>query len=174
MTQRADRSRTADRAAEGPTSTEMLKWNDVTRLAQHSNPAPPRRVEKTDAEWRQLLTGEQFRVACLKGTESAHSSEMCRLFEPGRYHCVCCDTVLFDASSKYQSHSGWPSVTQPLSHNVIVRRLDESHGMRRTQTACAVCDTHLGHVFPDGPTPGGLCVRINTISVLKVAAVPLS
>jgi peptide-methionine (R)-S-oxide reductase len=167
MMQYEDRSNTADRAVGESSSGETLKWDDVLRLARHGNPPPPRRVEKTDAQWRALLTDEQFRIKRLKGTEQAHSSEMCRLFEPGQYQCLCCDTVLFDSAGKYQSHSGWPSFTQPVAPGVIVYHQDDSYGMRRIETTCNVCDAHLGHVFPDGPEPSGLRFCINAVSLRK-------
>jgi methionine-R-sulfoxide reductase len=165
MMQPEDPSNTTDRAANS--SEEILKWDDVLHLARHGNPPPPRRVEKTDAQWRALLTDEQFRITRLKGTEQAHSSDMCRLFSPGQYQCLCCETVLFDAAGKYQSHSGWPSFTQPVSPGIIAYHQDDSYGMRRIETTCNICDAHLGHVFPDGPEPSGLRFCINAVSLRK-------
>lgn len=162
-----DRSNTANRAEGDASSAEILQWDDVVRLAHHGNPPPPRRVEKTEAQWRALLTDDQFRVTRLKGTERAHSSDMCRLFEPGQYRCLCCDTVLFDAARKYQSHSGWPSFTQPVTPAVIAYHQDDSYDMNRIETTCNVCDAHLGHVFPDGPEPSGLRFCINALSLRK-------
>ena len=170
MMQYEDRSNTADRAVGDSSSVETLKWDHVVRLARHGNPPPPRRVEKTDEQWRALLTDEQFRIARLKETEPAHSSDMCRLFEPGRYQCICCDTVLFDSEGKYQSHSGWPSFTRPVASGVIAYHQDDTHGMRRIETTCNVCDAHLGHVFPDGPEPSGLRFCINTLSLRKAGS----
>lgn len=145
----------------------MQNWNDVVARARGNNPPPDRRVEKTDAEWRAQLTPEQFRITRLAGTERAFSSDMCSLFEPGIYRCVCCGTELFDAGDKFESHSGWPSFTQPLRDNVITYHLDTSHGMQRVETVCSVCDAHLGHVFPDGPPPSGLRFCINAIALEK-------
>ena len=159
-----DQVSTADHSS----SANTLNWGDLTRRASHGNPSPLRRVEKTDAQWHELLTDEQYRMTRLKGTEQAHSSGMCRLFEPGRYGCLCCGTVLFDAAGKYQSHSGWPSFTQPVAPNVIAYHLDNSHDMRRIETTCSVCDAHLGHVFPDGPEPSRLRFCINAVSLFKV------
>jgi methionine-R-sulfoxide reductase len=133
-----DRSNTADRAEGDSSPAEILQWDDVVRLARQGNPLPSRRVEKTEAQWRALLTDEQFRVTRLKGTERAHTSDMCRLFEPGQYRCLCCDTVLFDAARKYQSHSGWPSFTQPVTPGVIAYHQDDSYDMNRIETACNV------------------------------------
>ncbi|MEY2953720.1 MAG: Peptide methionine sulfoxide reductase MsrB [Pseudomonadota bacterium] len=148
----------------------VLRWTDVLRIARGGNAAPPRRVEKSDAEWRTQLSAEQFYVARQKGTERAYSSGMCSLFEPGRYHCLCCDTALFDSGEKFESGSGWPSFTQALTPDVVAYHLDESHGMQRTEVTCNVCDAHLGHVFPDGPAPSGLRYCINAVSLAKSPA----
>ena len=146
---------------------KMPNWGDVVRWANHGNPPPPRRVQKTEAEWRQLLTPDQYYVTREKGTEPAHSSAMCSLFEPGRYECVCCGTELFDSGAKYDSRSGWPSFTQPITEGVVAYNMDNSYGMRRIETVCQVCDAHLGHVFPDGPEPSGLRFCINALSLKK-------
>ncbi|MGV3527247.1 MAG: peptide-methionine (R)-S-oxide reductase MsrB [Candidatus Sericytochromatia bacterium] len=146
----------------------MLTWKDISLLAKQGNPAPDQRVEKSDAEWRQQLTDEQYRVARQKGTERPFSSEMCSLFEPGIYACVCCGTRLFDSSQKFESGTGWPSFTQPLQANAVAYHSDGSHGMQRIETTCNVCDAHLGHVFPDGPGAGGLRYCINAVALQKV------
>jgi peptide-methionine (R)-S-oxide reductase len=145
----------------------VLRWKDVVELARRGNVAPPRRVEKSDAEWREALTREQYDVARRKGTERPFSSEMCSLFEPGRYHCVCCDTPLFDSTTKFESGTGWPSFTAPLTPDVVAYHSDASYGMERIETTCNVCDAHLGHVFPDGPAPSGLRFCINAVSLRK-------
>lgn len=150
----------------------MLKWTDIIRFAREGNPAPERRVEKTDSEWRAQLSAEQYRVTRQQGTERAFSSPMCSLFEPGRYACVCCGTLLFDAAEKFESGSGWPSFTQPAKENAIAYHLDDSHGMQRVETVCNTCDAHLGHVFPDGPPPSGLRYCMNAVALEKIAATP--
>ncbi|MEW8230792.1 MAG: peptide-methionine (R)-S-oxide reductase MsrB [Candidatus Thiodiazotropha endolucinida] len=146
----------------------MLTWREVIQFANQGNPAPDRKVEKTDAEWRKQLTPEAFRITRQKGTERAFSSQMCGLFEPGRYACVCCDTLLFDAQQKFDSGSGWPSFTQPVQENAIAYHGDDSHGMQRVETTCNTCDAHLGHVFPDGPTPSGLRYCMNAVALKKI------
>ena len=145
-----------------------MNWNDVIRYANHGNPDPPRRVEKTEEEWKELLTDEQFPVTRKKGTERAFSSDSCALFEPGIYKCVCCKTELFDANQKFDSGTGWPSFTEPIEVNVIGHIKDTSYGMTRVESTCNVCDAHLGHVFPDGPAPSGLRFCINAASLEKV------
>lgn len=145
----------------------MLNWNDVIRFAKAGNPQPERRVERSDADWREWLTEEQYRITRAHGTERAFSSEMCSLFEPGRYHCVGCDSLLFDATEKFDSGTGWPSFTQPVRENAVSYHLDDSLGMQRVETRCNTCDAHLGHVFPDGPDPGGLRYCINAVALRK-------
>ena len=146
----------------------MLTWPDVLTLARDGNLTPPRRVEKSDSEWRDILSGEAYRVTRGKGTERPFSSEMCSLFEPGVYACLCCGTPLFDSGEKFESGTGWPSFTQPVDRAVVAYHVDDSLGMRRVETTCNVCDAHLGHVFPDGPPPSGLRYCINAVALEKV------
>ena len=146
----------------------MLAWKDVLDLAASGNAKPDRRVERSAQEWRALLSPEQFAVTRQAGTERPFSSEMCSLFEPGIYACVCCGTDLFDASRKFESGTGWPSFSQPLAANVIAYHVDKSHGMIRVETLCSTCDAHLGHVFPDGPPPSGLRYCMNAVALRKV------
>ncbi len=145
-----------------------MNWNDDIRYANKGNLTPPRRVEKSEDEWKDILTAEQFQIARLKGTERAFSSDSCSLFEPGVYKCVCCKTELFDANQKFDSGTGWPSFTEPIQENVIAHVKDTSYGMTRVETTCNICDAHLGHVFPDGPPPSGLRFCINAVSLEKV------
>lgn len=146
----------------------MLDWNGVLARTEKGNPAPDRRLERTDEEWRARLSPEQYRVARARGTEMPFSSEMCGLFEPGLYACLCCDTELFDSEEKFESGTGWPSFTQPVQDNAVAYHDDSSHGMRRVETTCNTCDAHLGHVFPDGPPPSGLRYCINAVALKKV------
>jgi peptide-methionine (R)-S-oxide reductase len=147
----------------------MLKYNDVIRLATKGNPAAPKRVEKTDEEWKAILTPDAYFITRQKGTERAHSSDLCTLFEPGKYACVCCETPLFDSGEKFQSGTGWPSFTQPITEEHVAYHKDSSYGMIRIEATCNVCDAHLGHVFPDGPMPGGLRYCINAIALKKTS-----
>ncbi|NNC82553.1 MAG: peptide-methionine (R)-S-oxide reductase MsrB [Flavobacteriales bacterium] len=145
-----------------------MNWADVIRYATNGNLTPPRRVEKTEEEWREQLSEEAFRITRQKGTERAFSSEVCSRLEPGIYACVCCGTELFDASEKFDSGTGWPSFTRPIEDNVIAHHKDTSYGMTRVETTCNVCDAHLGHVFPDGPAPTGLRFCMNAVALKKV------
>jgi len=145
----------------------MLKWNDVINFASNGNPEPDQKVVKTEEEWRAQLSEEEYRITRQAGTERAFSSEMCGLFEPGKYKCVCCDTLLFDASEKFESGTGWPSFTQPIKENAVAYNQDNKFGMRRIETVCNTCDAHLGHVFPDGPAPSGLRYCMNAVALKK-------
>ena len=146
----------------------MINWNSIIQITKNGNLSPDKRVEKTATEWREILTDEQYRVTRLKGTERPHSSELCSLFEPGIYGCVCCDTLLFDANEKFESGTGWPSFTQPIKENVVGYIKDISFGMVRIEAICNTCDAHLGHVFPDGPEPSGLRYCMNAVSLRKM------
>lgn len=142
-----------------------MDWNDIIRYANNGSPEPDSRVEKSDDEWRKVLTPEQFKITRKKGTEAPFSGELCHVYDKGRYACVCCDTTLFDSNEKFDSKSGWPSFTEPLTDNVIKYEKDASFGMIRVEVMCNVCDCHLGHVFPDGPPPSGLRFCINSESI---------
>jgi peptide-methionine (R)-S-oxide reductase len=143
----------------------MLTWKEVINFAVKGNPKPDRRVEKTAAEWRDMLSPEQFRVTRNKGTEAPHSGALCGIHESGKYNCICCDTPLFDSTIKFESGTGWPSFTQPVKENAIKYEKDTAFGMVRVEVMCNTCDAHLGHVFPDGPDPSGLRYCINSESM---------
>ncbi len=145
-----------------------MNWNDVIKYANNGSPEPDRRVEKTEEEWRQQLTPEQYRITRQKGTERAFSGALCHAHDPGKYACICCDTLLFDSALKFDSGTGWPSFTEPVQDNVIKYEKDTSYGMVRVEVMCNVCDGHLGHVFPDGPPPSGLRFCINSESIKLV------
>lgn len=145
-----------------------MNWADVIRYANHGSLEPDRRVEKSDEEWKQQLSAEEYRVTRQKGTEAAFSSDVCSLFEPGIYACICCHTPLFNADEKFDSGTGWPSFTEPIKENVIGHHKDTTYGMVRVETTCNVCDAHLGHVFPDGPPPNGLRFCMNAVALKKI------
>ncbi|GGG57549.1 peptide-methionine (R)-S-oxide reductase MsrB [Hymenobacter glacieicola] len=152
----------------------MLRWIDVLTFAKYSNPEPPRRLELSEAQWQAQLSPAQFRVMRQKATEPPYRNAYCRSYEPGVYACRGCATPLFDSSTKYHAMSGWPSFTQPLARNLIRYAFDESHHMQRMEALCNICGAHLGHVFPDGPAPGGLRYCLNSESLeQRPAAEPL-
>ena len=125
-------------------------------------------VSKTDAEWRERLSDEQFHVTRQAGTERAFSGPYWDSKSQGTYHCVCCDAALFISDTKYDSGTGWPSFWQPVSDTAVADRPDNTLFMRRTESVCANCGAHLGHVFPDGPPPTGQRYCMNgTALVLK-------
>ncbi|MFV0564685.1 MAG: bifunctional methionine sulfoxide reductase B/A protein [Flavobacteriaceae bacterium] len=150
----------------------MLTWKNVMDFAVNGNPKPDKRVEKKNEQWRAQLTPEQYRITRNKGTEMAGTGALCSVYEAGRYDCVCCNTPLFDSTIKFDSGTGWPSFTQPITPNAIKYRKDTSHGMVRVEVMCNVCDAHLGHVFPDGPEPSGLRYCINSESLVLEASNP--
>ena len=148
----------------------MLRWKDVLYYAKYGNPEPPRRVEKTEAEWQAQLTPAQHAVLRQRGTESPYRNAYCRSYEPGQYVCAGCGSLLFDSATKYHAMSGWPSFTQPAAKNAIRYAFDDSHHMQRIEASCNVCGGHLGHVFADGPEPGGLRYCMNSVSLVRLAA----
>ena len=144
-----------------------MNWKDVINFVSKGNPTPDNRIEKSETEWKALLSPDVFQITRLKGTERAHSSELCNLFSAGIYSCACCETELFDSSEKFQSGTGWPSFTNPIKLNTVAYHADNSYGMQRVEALCNTCGAHLGHVFPDGPAPSGLRFCINALSLKK-------
>jgi peptide-methionine (R)-S-oxide reductase len=125
----------------------------------------PDKIRKSESEWREQLSPEQFAVCRRKGTEPAFSGEYHATKEDGIYVCVCCESELFDAQAKYDSGSGWPSFWEPAGEQRVRMEEDASLGMLRIEVLCARCDAHLGHVFPDGPEPSGQRYCMNSLAL---------
>ena len=130
----------------------------MTRVSREELP-------KTDAEWQERLTPEQFQVARKAGTERAFTGEYWDCHDDGTYTCVCCGEPLFSSDTKFESGTGWPSFFQALSTDAVEEETDTSHGMVRVEAKCRNCGAHLGHVFPDGPRPTGQRYCMNSASL---------
>jgi peptide-methionine (R)-S-oxide reductase len=125
----------------------------------------PKKIVKTDEEWRRTLTPEQYAVCRQKGTERAFTGRYWDHHGDGVYRCSACGEPLFDSATKFDSGTGWPSFYQPIAQDSVETVDDTSHGMRRTEVVCAACGAHLGHVFPDGPRPTGERYCMNSVSL---------
>ncbi len=123
------------------------------------------KLEKSDEEWRQELSAEEYSVCRQKGTEPAFTGKYNDYKGVGVFHCRCCGHELFSSETKFDSGTGWPSFWNPLTEGAVRTEADESHGMRRVEVLCARCDAHLGHVFPDGPGPSGQRYCMNSVSL---------
>ncbi len=123
------------------------------------------KIKKSDDEWRNQLSPDEYAVCREQGTERAFTGRYWDTKTPGIYHCTACGEPLFDSQTKYDSGSGWPSFYQPIDNQNVEETRDISHAMVRTEVHCAKCDSHLGHVFPDGPQPTGLRYCINSLSL---------
>lgn len=123
------------------------------------------KVRKSDAQWRQQLSPEEYAVARQKNTERPFTGRYWDTREPGIYRCVGCGTALFSSDTKFDAGCGWPSYFEAIDASLVREVADFTHGMTRTEVVCNVCDSHLGHVFPDGPPPTGLRYCLNSVSL---------
>lgn len=134
--------------------------------SRHSNSATmAEKIKKSEDEWRRELTPEQYHILREKGTERAFTGEHEGTKTAGVYCCAACGQQLFASEAKFDSGTGWPSFFKPLQSDHVGTHEDASYGMRRTEVFCSCCDSHLGHVFPDGPQPTGLRYCINSVSL---------
>ncbi len=123
------------------------------------------KIEKSDDEWREQLSDQEFQVTRCSATERAFTGRYWNEKAAGTYHCICCGAALFRSEAKFDSGTGWPSFHTPVAEGAVADKVDASHGMQRTESVCAQCDAHLGHVFPDGPQPSGLRYCMNSASL---------
>jgi peptide-methionine (R)-S-oxide reductase len=143
----------------------MVQWSQARIGRAKGRSIMSEKLNKTDEEWRQELTPEQYQILRQKGTERAFTGQYWNNHEDGKYLCAACGNELFSSDTKYDSGSGWPSFTQPVTEDRVETETDRGHGMTRTEVHCARCGGHLGHIFEDGPAPTNLRYCINSASL---------
>jgi peptide-methionine (R)-S-oxide reductase len=148
-----------------PKRAKIVLIENFSTAGASQGTAEVERLVKSEDDWRKLLTRASYEVTRHAGTEPAFSGEYAANHADGLYRCICCDTALFDSRTKFESGTGWPSFYQPISRHNVTESADNSYGLQRTAVSCSRCDSHLGHVFDDGPRPTGLRYCMNSLSL---------
>jgi peptide-methionine (R)-S-oxide reductase len=168
LTRRNPASSEASSALPIPKNVNIVEFTDAAvRKEKISVPT----VVKSDAEWRKQLSSASYEITRREGTERPYTNENPNNHAPGVFRCICCDTALFDAATKFDSGTGWPSFYQPIAKENIVEEIDSSLGITRTKVSCRRCEAHLGHVFDDGPPPTGLRYCMNSVAMRFAKAI---
>jgi peptide-methionine (R)-S-oxide reductase len=153
----------AEAASAGlPKTVKIVEFTDA---GQRKDAVTLPRIMKTEDEWKKQLSPESFEITRHAGTERAYTNENPNNHAKGVFRCICCDTALFDSSTKFESGTGWPSFWTPIAKENVLETTDSSFGMARTAVSCRLCDAHLGHVFDDGPQPTGLRYCMNSVAM---------
>jgi len=159
---RHDPTTSAAAALPIPKSVNIVEFSDAgARTDKVSVPT----IVKSDAEWRKQLSADSYEITRHEGTERPYTNENPNNHAKGIFRCICCDTALFDAATKFDSGTGWPSFYQPIAKENIIEEIDSSLGITRTKVSCRRCEAHLGHVFDDGPPPTGLRYCMNSVAM---------
>ena len=149
----------------GMTLVRALTQNDLIKAKAKTDTLPFKKVVKTEAEWKSILTPEQYHITREKGTEAPYTSPLNNIHSNGVFACVSCSLPLFSSRTKFDSHTGWPSFWAPIAKENVREEVDNSLGVTRTEVLCNRCDAHLGHVFDDGPEPTGLRYCMNGVAM---------